>query len=66
MAILPKAPVKRILSNSGVSRVSDDAVDALIDILEEYGEEISKKSIKLAKHADRKTIKASDILLASE
>ncbi|MDO5826026.1 MAG: histone [Methanosphaera sp. rholeuAM130] len=66
MAILPKAPVKRILSNSGVSRVSDDAVDELINILEEYGEEISKRSIKLAKHADRKTIKASDILLAKE
>ncbi|MBO7719703.1 MAG: histone family protein [Methanosphaera sp.] len=66
MAVLPKAPVKRILSNSGVSRVSDDAVDALIDVLEEYGEEISRRSIKLAKHADRKTIKASDIILATE
>ena len=66
MAILPKAPVKRILSESGVSRVSDEAVEALIDILEEYGEEISKKSIKLAKHANRKTIKANDIILAAD
>ena len=66
MAILPKAPVKRILSESGVSRVSDEAVEALIDILEEYGEEVSRKSIKLAKHANRKTIKANDIILAAD
>lgn len=65
MAVLPKAPVKRILSKSGVVRVSDEAVDALIDILEEYGTEVSKKAIKLAKHADRKTIKADDIELAA-
>ena len=65
MAILPKAPVKRIITNVGVERVSDEAVDELINVLEEYGEEISRKAIKFAKHANRKTIKASDISLAS-
>lgn len=35
-------------------------------LLEEYGEKIAKKAFYLAKYADRKTVKVSDILQAVE
>ena len=67
MTELPLASVKRIIKNADDSlliRVSEDAVDKLAKVLEEAGEKIAVDAIKLAKHAGRKTVKASDIKLA--
>ena len=61
---LPLAAMEKLLKEGGAERVSDKAKVALKNALEEKALEIASKSIKLAEHAGRKTIKADDIKLA--
>ena len=61
---LPIAPIGRIIKNAGGQRVSEDAEIALDKVLEEWAEDVSRQAVKLAKHAGRKTVKASDVDLA--
>ncbi|MBS3167305.1 NFYB/HAP3 family transcription factor subunit [Candidatus Woesearchaeota archaeon] len=63
--ILPAAAMEKILKKAGALRVSDDAKEELRVILEEIASDISNQAIRAAKHAGRKTIKASDIKMAS-
>ncbi|WP_048190788.1 histone family protein [Methanobacterium sp. SMA-27] len=64
MGELPIAPIGRIIKNAGGLRVSEGAEITLDKYLEEYGENISRQAVKLAKHAGRVTVNASDIELA--
>jgi len=64
--ILPLAAMEKLMKKSAPGfRIGDDAKATLKDILEGYGEKIAEKASQAAKHAKRKTIKASDIKLAS-
>ncbi len=64
MSEIPKAPIARIIKDSGAERVSEDAVVELVDSLEEIARKISVKANEVAKIAKRKTVKADDIKLA--
>jgi histone H3/H4 len=64
MGEIPIAPIGRIIKNAGGKRVSEDAKEALGKVLKQCGEDISRQAVKLAKHAGRVTVKASDIELA--
>ncbi len=65
MAELPVAPVDRIIRKAGAERVSEDAAEALADLLEDVGTEVSTQAMRLARHAGRKTVTAEDVRLAS-
>jgi histone H3/H4 len=62
--VLPLAPVERVIRKAGADRVSESAGLELAKVLEEYGIEISREAITLAKHAHRTTVKDEDIRLA--
>ena len=64
MSEIPKAPVARIIKESGVERVSEDAKAELAAYLEEVAREVAKEANAVAKIAKRKTVKAEDIKLA--
>lgn len=64
MSDIPKAPITRIMKESGADRISDDAKDAIIDYLEELTRDITSEATKIAQIAKRKTIKKEDIELA--
>jgi len=59
--ILPAAAMEKLLKKAGADRVSDDAKDKFREFLEEIAQEFGEKAARLAKHAGRKTVKASDI-----
>ena len=60
---LPIAPVDRIarLDIDGTYRVAMDARVALASILESFADDVAAAAALLARHADRRTVKAEDI-----
>ena len=56
--------MEKIIRDTGAERISPSACVALRDILEDIAREISKKAVKIAQHAKRKTVRGEDIRLA--
>jgi len=56
----------KIMREAGALRVSDDAKEALAEVLEQKALEISVEAKKFAEHAGRKTITEKDIHLANK
>ena len=63
---IPKAPIERIIRKAGAERVSAEAVEALVEYLEEISIRTSRLAIKVARHAGRKTVHYEDIKLAQK
>ena len=64
MAELPLAPLKRILKKAGAERVSDDAVEALRDEVEDKAHGLAERARDYAHHANRKTVQREDVTAA--
>ena len=58
---LSLAAMEKILRNEGADRVSQNALVAMKDLMEEFGRKVARRSIKLAEHAGRKTVQKEDI-----
>ena len=59
------ARVERLIREAGAFRVSADAVERMNEIVSEYGLSLAKYAVEIARHNGRKTVKESDIKLAS-
>ncbi|MGZ4901525.1 MAG: histone family protein [Halobacteriota archaeon] len=66
MAEIPLAVVGRIMKVAGAERANREAVKMIAEKAEEYGGKIAAEAVMLTALADRKTIIAHDIKLATE
>lgn len=66
MTELPIAAVDRIIRKAGARRVSESAARELAEVLEDYALDIASEASELASHAGRKTVRDTDIRLASK
>lgn len=66
MVELPKAPVYRVMKKAVEARVSDSAVEKMIEYIEDVIQDIAKKALKAAEKAGRKTITAEDVSFVIE
>lgn len=65
MAGFANARVEKLIRDAGAHRVSADAIDTLNEVLTEYGTTLAKYAVEIARHSGRKTVKDTDIKLAS-
>ncbi len=56
--------MEKLLKKCGAERVSEDAKEAMKELLETYGEQIGEKAVRIAQHSGRKTVKGSDIKIS--
>ena len=64
MPELSLAGVRRLMRKAGVSRVGQDAVEALREYIEDVAVQVAKIALELAEHAGRKTVQKEDVLRA--
>lgn len=54
------------MKSYGANLVAEEAVTTLIDYLEEYAKEVTKKAIKVAGEDKRKKVTAEDVMAAAK
>ncbi len=64
--ILAVAAMEKLLKKCGAPRVSEDAKEALKEVLEDLGEKIGKRAVEIALHSGRRTVQAGDVKLAAK
>ena len=65
MAGFALARVEKLIRDAGAQRVSADAKNRLNEVLTEYGQNVAKYAVEIARHSGKKTVKGSDIKLAA-
>jgi histone H3/H4 len=60
------AHVEKLIRTAGAHRVSADAIDRMNEILTNFGMNLAKYSVEIARHNGRKTVKDEDVILASK
>lgn len=60
------AKVENLIREAGAFRVSSGAVKALNDLLGAKGDSIARYAVEIARNSGRKTIKDTDVILASQ
>ena len=66
MVEIPLATVDRLMRKAGAKRVSEDAAQAIAEVIEERALVIAAAAVQLAEHAGRKTVRDVDIRLAAK
>lgn len=61
MQNIPIAPVKRLMKETGAERISDKAVELVLQEAENYIKQISAEALDLARYNNRKTVLESDV-----
>ncbi|MHA2225105.1 MAG: histone [Candidatus Hodarchaeales archaeon] len=65
MAGFASARIEKLIRNAGARRVSAAAIDRLNEIVTDYGTDLAKYAVEIARHSGRKTVKENDIKLAA-
>lgn len=60
------ARVEKVIRDAGAHRVSADAIERMNEIVTEFGREIAKYAVEIARHSGRKTVKENDVKLAAQ
>ncbi|MHA2362579.1 MAG: histone [Candidatus Hodarchaeales archaeon] len=60
------ARIEKLIRNAGARRVSAGAIVRMNEVLSDWGKNIAKYAVEIARHSGRKTVKENDIKLASQ
>ena len=64
---IQKAPIKRYIREKGIGRVSDEAINWLADVVEDFIKRIADEAIKVSKETGKKnTVKKDDLVEAAK
>ena len=58
------SPVRALMADAGAEIVAKDAVEVLLDFLEDRATKLTSMALKFTRHANRKKVTAGDMELA--